>query len=337
MIFMKNKIKLAFTFADIISVDNLLGAWREFIRGKRNKKDVQIFELRLMNNILSLHSDLRNRTYRHGPYQHFKISDPKPRDIHKASVRDRLLHHALHRVLYPFFNQTFISDSFSCRNDKGTHKALGRFCDFACSVSMSHTKTCWVLKCDIRKFFANIDHKTLFSIVAAYIGDQNILRLIREVVESFSSGESGIGLPLGNLISQLFVNVYMNEFDQFMKHRLKAKYYIRFADDFVIFGNNKEGLENILPCIEDFLLNKLKLSLHPSKILIKAITSGVDYLGWVHFSTHRVLRTSTKRRMFRTLANDSRPEVVNSYLGLLKHGNSQKLRNQVIKHLINNS
>ena len=121
------KIQLTHKFEDIISVDNLLSAWQEFIKGKRKKKDVQEFQLNLMDNIFSLHSDLVSFTYRHGGYTAFNISDPKPRNIHKASVRDRLLHRALYRVIYPFFDKTFIADSFSCRLNKGTHKALNRF------------------------------------------------------------------------------------------------------------------------------------------------------------------------------------------------------------------
>ena len=156
------RIVFTHTYEDIISVENLLAAWKEFIRGKRKKQDVQEFQHRLMDNILELHRDLKNHTYKHGAYEAFKINDPKPRDIHKATVRDRLLHHALYRQLYPFFDRTFISDSYSCRKDKGTHRAMNRFRQFAYKVSKNHTRTCWVLKCDIRKFFASIDQQTLF-------------------------------------------------------------------------------------------------------------------------------------------------------------------------------
>src|SRR3989344_3182623 len=218
------------TYESIISVENLLEAWKEFLRGKRQKRDVQEFQAHLMHNILSLHHDLVSQTYRHGGYQHFKIADPKPRDIHKASVRDRLLHHALYRQLYPFFDRAFIYESYSCRIGKGTHRAMDRFRTFASQVSKNHTRTAWVLKCDIRKFFASIDHQTLFAILERYIPDQNILQLLREVVSSFPQGVAlRRGLPLGNLTSQLLVNIYMNEFDQFVKHELKAKYYIRYA------------------------------------------------------------------------------------------------------------
>src|SRR3989344_6098385 len=159
------KIKLAHKFEDIVSIDNLLLAWREFLAGKRGRKDTQEFSFNLMNNIISLHNDLENFTYKHGKYQAFHINDPKPRQIHKSLVRDRLLHHAIYIILYPFFDRVFISDSFSCRNKKGTHKALNRFRNFSYKVSKNNTKTCWVLKCDIRKFFENINHEILLGIL----------------------------------------------------------------------------------------------------------------------------------------------------------------------------
>ncbi len=321
-------------FEKIISVENLLLAWKEFMRGKRNKKDVQEFQLHFMDNVLSLHQDLKNKTYVHGGYYAFKISDPKPRDIHKATVRDRLLHHAIYRVLYPYFDPKFIHDSYSCRLEKGTHRAINRFRDFHRKVSKNNTKTCWILKCDIRKFFANIDHKILKEILSRTVLDADILWLLGQVIDSFSSNThmrdsvnvSLVGLPLGNLTSQLLVNIYMNEFDQFVKRELKVKYYIRYADDFVVLSQDKEYLQNTLEQMKEFLENKLKLNMHPDKVYIKTIASGVDFLGWVSFPKYRVLRTSTKRRMLKKLEGNPKEEAIQSYLGILKHGNGYKLK-----------
>ncbi len=311
-------------------MENLLEAWKEFVRGKRKRKDVQEFELNLMSNIIDLHNDLTTKTYKHSPYEAFSISDPKPRDIHKASVRDRLLHHALYRIMYPFFDGLFISDSYSCRKDKGTHKAMNRFRSFAYEVSKNHTKTAWVLKCDIKKFFENIDHEILLKILDKYIPDRNIIWLLERVIYSFCK-TPGKGLPLGNLTSQLFVNIYMNEFDQFMKHKMKAKYYIRYADDFVILSPDKSWLEELLPKIGDFLLEILNLELHPNKVFIKTLSSGVDFLGWVHFPDHRVLRTSTKNRMMKKIRDSQKTETLQSYIGLLGHGNAYKLKSKTIE------
>lgn len=322
----ETKKKLTVVYDDIISLENLLEAWKEFLKGKKNKQDVQVFEARLMDHIFALHEDLENKTYEHGGYQAFKINDPKPRDIHKASVRDRLVHHAIYRILYPFFDTLFIADSYSCRKEKGTHKTLDRFRVFARKISCNDTRTAWVLKCDIRKFFASIDQEILLGILRDRIPDQDILWLLERVMRSFRTLERpGIGLPLGNLTSQLFVNIYMNEFDQFVKHKLKAKYYIRYADDFVIMSRDCEQLEGFLILIRKFLWERLGLCLHPDKVLIKAVASGVDFLGWVHFPDHRVLRGSTKRRMFRML--DERNAY--AYLGLLSHGNGYRLREKI--------
>lgn len=309
----------------------------EFRKGKRERKDVQEFELRLMDHILALHEDLKNKVYAHSSYGAFKISDPKPRDIHKALVRDRLLHHAVYRILYPFFDRAFISDSYSCRNGRGVHRALDRFQAFGSKASKNHTKTVWVLKCDVRKFFASINQDVLLGILRDRILDQDVLWLLENVIRSFSSplpalpleslptgrqGRGGrCGLPLGNLTSQLLVNIYMNEFDQFVKHRLKAKYYIRYADDFVVFSQDSDWLEMILKEMAVFLEEGLKLELHPQKVSITTLASGADFLGWVHFPDHRVLRTSTKRRMLKKLNEKN----VASYYGMLSHGNGYDL------------
>lgn len=300
-------------------------AWQEFLNGKRKKRDVQEFGMRLMDNILSLRADLVNGMYRHGGYEAFNISDPKPRNIHKASVRDRLLHHTIYRQLYPFFDRTFISDSYSCRDGKGTHAAMDRFCEFHRTVSRNGTRQCWVLKCDVRKFFASIDHEILIEILRSHIPETKMIGLLQEIIESFSSTAPGVGLPLGNLTSQLFVNAYMNEFDQFVKHTLRAKYYIRYADDFVILSPNREWLEVILPEVNSFLENRLRLTLHPKKVSIGTIYSGIDFLGWIHFPDHRVLRKATKRRMLIHVASHPTDATITSYRGMLKHGNARGL------------
>jgi RNA-directed DNA polymerase len=325
-----SKIQFSHKYENIISVENLLEAWKEFLRGKKKKDDVLIFQNSLMSNIFSLHADLENKNYYHSKYEEFKISDPKPRTIHKAKVRDRLLHHAVYRYLYPFFTRTFIADSYSCRLGKGTHKALKRFHDFYLKASRNNTKQVWVLKCDIRKFFDSINHEILLRILDLYITDKEITCLLRKIISSFYKNREGYGLPLGNLTSQLFVNIYMNVFDQFMKHNLKAEYYIRYSDDFVIISDNKDYLENVLLKIMAFLNENLKLSLHPNKVSIHTFSSGVDFLGWVNFCDHKVLRTVTKKRMFRNLRLKKwNKETVASYLGMLSHGNGWKLEEKI--------
>ncbi len=274
-----------------------------------------------MDNILELHHDLADKIYRHGGYHAFKINDPKPREIHKAPVRDRLVHHAVCRILYPYFDRQFIHDSYSSRVGKGTHKAMDRFAQFARQVSQNHTKTAWVLKCDIKKFFASIDHEILKSVINFHMEDKESLWLIHQIIDSHNPG-----LPLGNLTSQLLVNIYMNEFDQWVKRVLKIKHYVRFADDFVLISDDRLECGRALREIDEFLKTHLKLQLHPTKCFIKTFASGVDFLGWVHFPDHRVLRTGTRRRMVKRI-NENNQE---SYRGLLKHGNTYKINNSLL-------
>ena len=321
------KKKLVHIYSSLISVDNLLLAWQEFIKGKRNRKDVLQFQLNLIDNIFDLHFDLLTGNYRHGGYKSFKINDPKPRDIHKASVRDRLIHHAIYRILYPFFDLIFIPDSYSCRNNKGTYKAINKLYEYFYIISKNNTKACYILKMDIRKFFANIDHKALLTILQESIADKKIIDLLKNIINSFKSkGNSAVGLPLGNLTSQLLVNIYMNKFDQFVKHKLKEKYYVRYADDFIILHDNYNHLIKLISQIKLFLQQELKLNAHPNKTRIQTMTSGLDFLGYVCFSDHQILRTKTKRRMFERINIKNKA----SYIGLLQHCNSFKLMKKLI-------
>ncbi len=317
-------------YTDIITIENLLATWDNFVRGKRKKKDVMNFQLQLADNLADLHKELNEKTYEHGNYSAFNISDPKPRNIHKALVRDRVVHHLIYKELYWYFHKRLIFDSYSCRKYKGTHRALDRFKFFAGKISKNHTKTCYVLKCDIKKFFASINQKSLLEVLDRHIEDIDIKWLIKQVLKSFYATDVGTGLPLGNLTSQLLVNIYMHEFDMYVKQGLKVKYYIRYADDFVFLSDDRKYLENLLPKIESFLRDKLHLSLHPNKVFIQTFSAGVDFLGWTHFPHHRTIRTTTKSRIIKNTKWYPRPETINSYRGLLEHGNTYKLRNKIM-------
>jgi len=295
------------------------------------------FEYNLEDNIFYLYDELKNKTYQHSNYTSFYIKDPKLRHIHKACVKDGVLHRAIFRILYPVFDKHFIFDSYSCRNDKGTHRAINRLNDFARKRSKNNTKNCFVLKCDVRKFFDSIDHKILLGLLHQDIGDENTNWLLGKIIESFSTATSK-GIPLGNITSQLFANVYLNELDKFIKHKLRIKYYIRYCDDFVILSQDKKYLENLIPPIDDFLENNLKLFLHPDKISIRKYHQGIDFLGYVSFPYHEVLRTKTKNRIIKNLrieeeqvksgklSKKSFNDTVQSYLGVLKHCDSLKVK-----------
>ncbi len=335
-------------FEKIISLENLFVAWDSFRNDKRNKKDVRFFEWNLEENIFQLHRELEHKTYKHGPYSGFYIHDPKQRHIHKALVRDRALHHAICNIIGPIFEPTFIKASFSCRIGFGTHKGIDFLERTLRRVSKNDTEECFVLKCDIQKFFDTMDHDVLFSILKKKIRDENALWLLNEVIESFASPHSNLlerkGVPIGNLTSQLFANIYMNEFDQFVKHRLKVKNYVRYTDDFAIIASDSDYLKNLIDPISVFIENGLRIKLHPNKVSIRKFHQGIDFLGYIIFPHHRLVRTRTRKRFFskiqrkieefqrgyikeKTLENS-----IKSYLGVLSHANayllSEKLRNQ---------
>ncbi|MBI2066327.1 hypothetical protein HYT60_02395 [Candidatus Woesebacteria bacterium] len=317
-------------YDDIISIENLFQAWEEFKKGKRSKKDVQIFERNLETNLFELHSKLKNKTYKHGSYKSFFVQDPKRRHIHKASVEDRVVHHLLYKFLYELFDPTFVYDSYSCRLGKGTHKGVERLKTFSRKVSENYRRTCFCLKCDIKKFFASVDRKILKSLLNKRIKNENIFWLLEEVIDSFSSeAEATKGIPLGNLTSQIFANIYLNELDQFVKHKLKIRYYIRYADDFVILSSSERCLNQYISSLEKFLARELILELHPEKITVRKLDWGIDFLGYIILPYYVLPRTKTKRRIFKKLKEKAGSEVVGqslqSYLGYLKHANSHKV------------
>jgi len=331
-------------FGEIIALENLFLAWDEFKKGKTRKKDVQKFEYNLEDNIFKLHHELKNQTYSHFNYTSFNICDPKLRKIHKACVRDRVLHHAVFRVLYSIFDKIFIFDSYSCRINKGTHRAVNRLKKFARKVSKNNTKTCYILKCDIKKFFDSIDHNILLSLIEKKIKDKNTLWLIDKIIKSFSKSPKR-GLPLGSITSQLFANIYLNELDYFIKYNLRIRHYIRYCDDFVILDNNKQYLQKLIIQINHFLKDNLKLSLHQDKIDIRGHHQGIDFLGYVSFPYYRILRAKTKRRLFKRIkqkiedlkqnriTEQSFNQTTQSYSGILKHCNGYKIEKEIKRRL----
>ncbi len=337
-------------FDTIISPENLFQAWDAFKVGKRNKKDVQLFEWNLEENIFKLHRDLKSKVYKHSSYYTFNIADPKPRNVHKAHVRDRIVHHAIFQVLNPIFEGGFIPTSFSCRLGYGTHKGVRVLQDVLRKVSRNGTRKCFVLKCDIKKFFDTIDHDILFSILTKKIRDTETNDLLWEIISSFFSHYSDAthkkGVPIGNLTSQLFANVYMNQFDQFVKSELQIKHYLRYTDDFLIISESKEYLENLLPKMKLFLEENLLLKIHKDKTKIRKVTQGIDFLGYIVFNHHRIVRTKTRRRIIKKLkkrifeyesgfiSKESLYQSLYSYLGFLSHANAYLVGEQLKNELL---
>lgn len=328
-------------FCDVISLKNLLAAWHEFKRGKTGKVEVQEFEFNLENNFFQLHQVLRDKIWFPVPYTAFYIRDPKWRHIHKAIVIDRVFNQALFRKLYPVFDKNFIHDSYSCREEKGTHRGVVRLDHFIRQVSTNYTKPAYALKCDVKKFFDSVNHESLFKMIEKEIKDEDILSIINKIIGSFHT-IPGCGLPLGNVTSQLFANIYLNELDQFVKHKLKAKYYLRYCDDFVILNENKDWLVDLIPKINCFLEDRLQLTLHPKKIVLRKVFQGVDFLGYVVMPHHKVLRTKTKNRTIKKVERLRRElflgkisqeyfnAVLQSYLGMLKHCHGEKIKKTLL-------
>ncbi len=331
-------------YLQIIALDNLFAAWREFKVGKEKKLDVVKFGLDLEDNIFALHQELKDFSYCHSKYVSFFICDPKLRHIHKAEVRDRVLHHAIMRIIEPLFDRGFIFDSYSSRKNKGTHRAIKKCQKLAWELSRNDTKTVWFLKCDISKFFDSLDHDILIRLISEKIYDKDLLWLLKIIIKSYetvSSGYKSRGIPLGNLTSQLFSNVYLNPLDQFIKRKLGLKCYVRYADDFAIITRDKNLLLDLIPKIEVFLKEKLKLRLHPKKIVVRKWTQRIDFLGYELFPHHLILRPKTKRRILRhirynyqlllngSLDNELFAQSIQSYLGLLKHCRGNGIRKEI--------
>src|SRR3989344_4564521 len=234
----------------ICSSDNLYLAFKKAREDKTCLPYVVKFEENLDENLMKLHKELLSLSYKPQDLKRFIVRDPKTRTIHSSVFRDRVVYHAIVNILEPIFDPTFIYDSHASRKGKGTHKAVERFDKFKRKISKNgrlaknaynkNNVTGYVLKADIKHYFDTVDHERLLEIIERKVKDKNVIWLIKQILNNFDTSIKGKGMPLGNLTSQFFANVYLNELDQFVKHKLKAKYYIRYVDDFLILHNSKE-------------------------------------------------------------------------------------------------
>ena len=298
-------------FDKLFSLENLELAFNKARKHKTLKHYVQEFEKNLNENLQKLHDELIAKTYYPLPLKTFILRDPKTRKISVSDFRDRVVHHAICNILEPIFEKYFIYDSYANRKQKGVHSALKRFDLFKRKVSNNGQPVKglnddnfvkgFVLKADIKKYFDNVDHDVLFKIIGKRICDKNVLELIKKVINNHEGKIRGKGMPLGNLTSQFFANVYLNELDQFVKHTLKAKYYIRYVDDFVILHQSQTQLQELKKKIDDFLVRELLLILHPQKSSIHPLGRGVDFLGFKCFYHFRLLRKRNIMKMLRRI------------------------------------
>jgi RNA-directed DNA polymerase len=341
-------------FREFVKLENLYISWRKFRSGKGERSDVMAFERRLEKELIGLSEDLSSGIYAHGDYQRFFVRDPKFRVIHKACVRDRVVHQALYDVLYPLFDRKFFFDSYSSRCGKGTQAAIRRLWQFLGKASKNFTREAYIFHGDVDNFFGSVDHNILFRFLSKEIRDKSYLNLCKQIIVSHNgkfvkgttgnNSEIGTGLPLGNLTSQVFANVYLHELDYFVKQTLKIPYYVRYNDDFFIVSENKDFLKKTSGTIQEFLHLQLKLAVPDNKIIIKSLSDGIDILGAVAFPYGLVPRRRLYRAAIATANetmekgyNTPRGKRLNSYIGLLSQSKSFLLRERLRLSLILNN
>ncbi|MFO0970722.1 MAG: reverse transcriptase/maturase family protein, partial [Candidatus Saccharimonadales bacterium] len=257
-----------------ISLSRLYQVWYDFRRGKRASTEVMKYQYYLEENLSKLHTQLAEGTYRHRGYSEFSVQDSKRREIAVASMQDRVVHRLLYNYLERIWDKTFIYDAWSCRKGKGQHEAVTRALTFMRKYAQS-----WVWRADITKFFDSVDQEIVLRLIKRRVHCPTALWLIEDVLASYSKNSPGRGMPIGNLTSQIFANIYLNELDRLMVHELKPLAYLRYGDDWLCFARSKEELEALRTRAIAFIENELKLSLSTKLNCIVPVYKGVTYLG----------------------------------------------------------
>ncbi len=314
----------------LCSEENIALAFQKAQKRKSRKPYVIEYKVNLNENLEALRHQLTEETYNPKPLRTFVIRDPKTRKIRKSYFVDRIVHHAICNILEPIYEKLFIYDSFANRKGRGALKALQRFDIFKRKVSKNNTRNCYILKADIRHYFDEVNHNTLINILNKKISDNKLMKLIWKVLNNHSEN---VGMPLGNMTSQFFANVYLNELDQFVKHELKAKYYIRYVDDFVILHHDKVTLEGYREKIDVFLKENLQLQLHPTKSKILLLERGIAFLGFRNFFYHKLLRKSNifrmKEKIVKAISFDFLCKSLQGWMAYTMQANTYKLRNKL--------
>lgn len=361
-----------FMYRELCTLENLLHAHIQAQLDNRYKRRICAFTFSLEENVLRLRWELLHGAYTPRPYTYFTLHDPKTRSIAAPDFRDRVVQHALVNVIQPLFEKQFICDSYACRSNKGTHFAAKRLKKFLMATRSFHGKDTpiYVLQCDIRKFFQSVSWDILLEIMNKTILCPKTFALINTIVTThnhvalrnissssqlslFISDTDGAqasisvkertGLPIGNLTSQLFANIYLNELDHFVKDRLRVRWYGRYMDDFFVLHHDRTYLQQLCEAINAFLQEKLHLCLHPKKLTIKNVSTGVPFVGYRTFYDHVLVRSTTLRRIERKyrskakqvkhgrLTTQKLAETKASILGHFKHADSYGLTKKLFK------
>lgn len=336
---MPKKIKNAFDKS--LTFEKMLQAHIRARKQKTYKNEVIKFELNLENNIINIIKNLKNGTYQVGNYYTFKIYEPKERMIQSLPYKDRVVHQwYVEEFIKPNIVPKFIKTSYACMENRGTHKAVDEV-QRQMRIFKRNYGDFWILKCDIKKFFYSIDPYILYHIMKKYISDKKLLELTRIFIFNHDTGTKQIGIPIGNYTSQFFANIYLNELDQYIKRVLKIKYYTRYMDDFIILLKTKQECIETKAKIEEFLAVNLKLELN-DKSRYYPYKMGVNFCGYRIFTTHRLLRLSSKKKMKRSVKKWNREYKnetfnfhktllsLNSWMAHSSHCNSYKLQTKVL-------
>ena len=344
-------------FEKLCSIENLKTAFNKAKKGKSRKWYVEEFESNLDNELAKLKIEVETQTYKPKPLKRFIMRDPKTRVIHASAFRDRVIHHAICNIIEPIFEKVFIYDTFANRKNKGAHSGLKRFDKFKRKVSRNgellrnakdnNMIVGYALKADIRHYFDTVDLEILMKTIRKKIKDDKVLQVIKTILDNHDFKIKGKGMPLGNLTSQFFANVYLSELDYYIKHNLKIHYYIRYVDDFVILHRSKEKLLLYKWLINNFLKQRLKLELHPEKSKLIPLHNGVNLLGFRIFYHYRLPRKSNLRNFEEKLSNiytltlrerestssNKINKMLEGWFGYVMHGSTYKLRKRIVSKL----
>jgi RNA-directed DNA polymerase len=281
-------------FEAIVSFDNLCVAAKKAFRGKKDNARVARFYFELENELLSLQKELQNKTFRPQPLRTFWIREPKLREIGASDFRDRVVHHAICNVIEPILERGFIHHSYACRVGKGTHRAVRQAQAFS-------RKSCYFLKCDIKQYFASIDHTILKEMLVRKFKDPDLIWLLNTIIDSAQSNRPGKGIPIGSLTSQHFANLYLDRLDHHLKDSRRVKSYLRYMDDFILFGDEKADLHSLQVSIKSFLYDVLKLELKEKATVLAPVQEGVPFLGFRVYPNLIRLKPENKKRALSTL------------------------------------
>lgn len=284
--------------------------WKSFSSGKKKTTDLEHFRYYLEENLRLIYLDIKNRTYKHGPYKKYVVHDSKRREISVANIRDRVVHRMVYEYLVSNFDKTFIYDLWSCRKGKGLVAGINRTQEFLNRYSRGY-----VWRADVRKFFDSVDHEILLTILSKRIKDETAMFLIKEIIASYP-----VGLPIGNLTSQVFANIYLNELDRFVKNKLKPQAYLRYGDDFIMICDSPGTLKEYREAAIEFLHNKLKLEINTKNDIVVKAKEGLYFLGVEVYPKGRRLK---KRNLSRARERLNLKNV-SSYSGLIKQNSNSK-------------